>query len=169
MVKDATEVMKDAKKSFKVCDSCYQYVDPGLRAEKNYFFHCPLCESQTVQFCAQCDISYPETCLSCQKKYYLDTQKNECVYCDVRFDVDHGCKRCSATECLECMEGYYRTDENGVKVCKKCDLTEFNSKYLFQPKRCTQCQGDNYGDEDDGKKVCKYCDIGFLNSASNPK
>ena len=43
MVLNASKAMKVA--SFKVCDSCYQYVDPELRAEKNYLYHCPLCES----------------------------------------------------------------------------------------------------------------------------
>ena len=50
----------------------------------------------------------------------------------------------------------------GLKTCKACDLTAFNSQYLLEPNRCSRCRADD-------PTKCAYCDIGFLGSTSNPE
>jgi hypothetical protein len=146
----------------KVCDSCSLFVDPDLRAGKNAFLFCSLCTS-TQANCAQCDSEIPARCMSCNDGFYLNKLTNTCGACSVDTNLASGCKRCDSGSCLECLNGYYKSydSEKLGYVCKKCDLTEHNKNYVFQPDRCSQCEKTD-------ATVCKYCDIGFLGSTSNP-
>jgi hypothetical protein len=122
-----------------VCNSCYAYVDPdqGTTAQ-NAYSYCILQDSVFVANCLQDDYDETGRCLSCNTDYYLQKSTNSCEECSDDLKSSAGCKRCDASECLECENGYYRTTgEDGYLVCEACDLTEFNADYIFEPNRCT--------------------------------
>jgi len=72
--------------------------------------NCDLCDSTNVPNCLQCDPDDPLTCLSCNQDFYLDKLNQQCVECSPELGLtqDQGCFRCSGTDCVECLKGYYK-------------------------------------------------------------
>lgn len=133
------------------CETCHNSPDNCDKCAQGYFQDkssgkCTSCEFN----CLECDDL--RECKKCKEGFRLYQREGETDH-DCQPCKDRGCKTCdsSATECTECIDGFYQTTIQGTKFvtcskcpsgCKKCDKSS-----------CTECYEGYYNNNG----VCKEC------------
>lgn len=140
------------------CTECYD----GFYLHKSYsssnYGTCKQCSADGL--CAKCNQYSPYKCTECVLNSYLDksTSTPTCKKCYA------SCETCSGPEenqCLTCMDGFYKTDDNRCEPCgNECKKCENNTKCNicnehFYPDSSYQCQ--------ECHESCKACHGSTLN------
>lgn len=160
----ATEFFIDTDGSCSPCaDVCYECTGPTaadcLECDPGYYISKSLRKCfKCHEACSVCTGPNDYECSKCADGYFLakgvdiapGKEGDKCAKCE------NGCKTCtSATECKECLDGFYFTNEN----CEHCPLGCKNCSAGVQ--KCTECFDGYYVRETDGNLVnCSRCPAG---------